>query len=102
MKGYDIDGVITAGIKPESEAVIITGRSYEEAPETYQMLRGLSIFNAVYFNPMSFDKKTPHNAGRWKAEMVKQLKIKEFSEDSELQANEIRKRCPDIIIHLIK
>ena len=55
---FDIDGVITVGLYPGPDDVIITGRSYEEAPETYAMLRSKGINNPVYFNPLPFDKKT--------------------------------------------
>ena len=58
LKGYDIDGVITIGIIPEKGSVIITGRSIEESPETYDMLFKKGIFLPVYFNPVLFTNKT--------------------------------------------
>ena len=36
--GYDFDGVVTAGKRPKPDDIIITGRSFEEAAETYNYL----------------------------------------------------------------
>ena len=101
LKGYDIDGVITKGIRPANDSVIITGRSYEEAPETYEMLRKLGIFNAVYFNPVVFNKKSRELAGDWKAKMINILGVEIFYEDSFLQADIIKKKttCKLILIN---
>jgi len=82
INGYDFDGVITAGIRPESfHDVIITGRSYEEASETHSLLFRLGIFNAVYFNPVLFSDKTLESSGLWKAKMINTLKVDVFHED---------------------
>lgn len=89
MKGYDIDGVITAGIVPERNAVIVTGRSYEQSAETYAMLRARGIHNAVFFSPMFFHERNLSQSGKWKAFVIGLLGITEFYEDSEEQALEI-------------
>lgn len=101
IKGYDIDGVITAGVIPAADGVIITGRSWEEAPETYKMLRDRGIFNAVYFNPVAFGGKTIENSGQWKAQVVKLLGVSEFHEDDLVQARFITTENPTVQLHLI-
>ena len=58
MKGFDCDGVITIGLYPGPNGIIITGRSYEEMPETIKMLDKMGIRNPVYFNPLKFSEKT--------------------------------------------
>lgn len=88
--GYDIDGVITAGLVPPPYAAIVTGRSYEEAPETYAMLHKKGIFNAVYFNPDAFTDKTREKAGMWKGVMIVMLRIDEFFEDDPVQIENIK------------
>lgn len=102
MKGYDLDGIITKGIVPERDAIIITGRSFEEAPETYKYLHNKGIFNAVYFLPEKFENKDIDLAGKWKGVMVFACSVKEFYEDSSIQAGYIKLANPDCIIHLIK
>lgn len=100
--GYDIDGVITKGIRPERDAVIVSGRSWQEAPETYKMLHDRGIFNAVYFNPIPFEGKTLDNGAMWKAIMVDLMCIDEFYEDDVRQAQLIKLKNPETIIHLIE
>ena len=90
MKGYDLDGCITIGIKPERDGVIITGRSYERAPETYEYLRSKGIFNVVYFNPVEYFEQTLENSAKWKAKIIEIFKIEEFIEDDPRQAKIIK------------
>lgn len=89
MNGYDIDGVITAGLIPGPQDIIVTGRSYEESAETIQMLRRRGIFNAVYFNPVSFHDKGLANSGRWKAKVICLFDLDKFYEDDPYQINVI-------------
>jgi hypothetical protein len=102
MKAYDIDGVITKGIVPEKDAIIITGRSFEEAPETYKYLHDKGIFNAVYFLPKPFIEKDLDLAGKWKGVMTHLTDTTEFYEDNPIQATLINLANPECIIHLIK
>ena len=101
MNGYDIDGVITAGVMPNPGDVIITGRSHEESAETYAMLHKLGIFNAVYFNPLDFHDKTPDDSGKWKALMCHYLIVEMFYEDEERQAEIIREVNPDTTVVMV-
>lgn len=94
---YDIDGVITIGITPRPEDIIITGRSYEEAPETYKMLQEKGIFNAVYFQPCSYSETSRESSGIWKGELLKSLLekgvvIEKHFEDDPIQKKEIEAR----------
>ena len=68
---YDIDGVITIGITPRPEDIIITGRSYEEAPETYKMLHERGIYNVVYFQPLKYSDISRESSGVWKGGLLK-------------------------------
>jgi acid phosphatase class B len=102
MNAYDIDGVLTKGLKPDIDDVIITGRSYMEASETYSMLFKKGIFNAVYFNPLSFDSKTIEESGKWKGNMAKKLNINIFYEDDKRQIKIIKEIYPEVIIKEIK
>jgi len=79
--GYDIDGVITEGKLPKSGDIIITGRSWEEAPETYKMLWKMGIFNVVFFNPIIKENKGLVESAVWKSEIINKLKVDFFYED---------------------
>lgn len=101
MIGYDFDGVVTAGHRPSPWDVIITGRSYEEAAETYAYMAKHGIHCAVYFNPVPESDKGHESSGAWKAEMVERLGITKFYEDMIVQAEIIRKRNPDVAIIIV-
>ena len=102
MNGYDIDGVLTIGMLPYKGDVIITGRSFEEAPETYHFLFRKGIFNAVYFNPKTFDQKTKLNSGAWKASIINLLGVEKFFEDDQIQADKIEELAPNVFIQLVE
>ena len=96
MNGFDIDGVISVGIYPGPNDVIITGRSYEEEEETMTFLRGRGITNKVYFNPLPFAEKTRQKSGIHKAWMIQKLNPEIFFEDDPVQWQIIEYLCPDV------
>lgn len=111
---FDIDGVITVGIYPGPNDVIITGRSFEEAPETYAMLRSKGINNPVYFNPLPFDKKDRKSSGVHKGMVIELLvragnKVNVHFEDDEIQKEEIEAHLdakffgnnPVTVVHIV-
>lgn len=108
---FDIDGVIyinkdVGGIYPGPNDVIITGRSFEEIPETEKMLYNRGIYNQVFFNCLQFNDKTRESSGKHKANTIKNLQCHGYKvmchfEDDEIQAAVIRKECPDINVIMI-
>jgi hypothetical protein len=108
---YDIDGVINLGeydgIYPGKDDIIITGRSYEEAEETYAMMKRKGIDNFIFFNPIKFDEKTRLTSGRFKGIIIKNLIENEMQhgvhfEDDEIQIQEIKKIVPGVrIVHVV-
>lgn len=102
ISGFDIDGVITAGIFPGPNDVIITGRSYCMAKETFEMLHAKGIYNPVYFNPEHRIDNTRVTSGQWKAKMLNQMdEVKTFFEDDPVQAAEIEKLTTVKVIYII-
>jgi len=102
ISGFDIDGVITAGIFPGPKDVIITGRSFQMANETNEMLRKKKINNPVYFNPELRKDNTRASSGKWKAKMIKSIpKIKKFFEDDPIQAEIIEHETDVELIYVI-
>jgi len=105
--GFDCDGVITVGIYPGPDDVIITGRSFEERPETEAMLRKKGIGNKVFYNPLPYEQKTRESSGEHKANVLLGLKeqgtvINVFFEDDEIQKEIIESRCPWItVVHVV-
>ncbi len=100
MKGYDYDGVITKGMIPGPDDVIITGRSCSRADvlRTQQdMIRhNVPPGTAVYFMPTAW--KAPIGpsgyegllkTGMWKALMIDALELEEFFEDDPIQLQAI-------------
>lgn len=103
INSYDIDGVISVGITPRPEDIIITGRSYEEAPETLAFLHSKGIYNQVFFNPQDFNEKTRESSGRHKANILAQFYgiVEKHFEDDEVQKAEIEKAL-DIPVVLLQ
>lgn len=102
LTGYDLDGCITKGLFPEREAVIITGRSWQESEKTYKYLKRKSIYNAVYFNPVDFKDKNPISSAEWKSKMIKMLKVGIFFEDEPLQIKIIKEKVSECIVNQVK
>lgn len=102
MHSFDIDGVITVGIYPGPNDVIITGRSFEEQPETRRMLDSFGIKNQVYYNALPFNKKSRVSSGCHKAQVINELGITRHFEDDPIQADVIRAECPDCYVVMIQ
>jgi predicted membrane protein len=112
MNSFDIDGVIyidkkNYGVFPGKDDIIITGRSFEERPETLSMLNARGIHNVVHFNPMKFDAKTRESSGIHKALVLNKLKTEGTTigihfEDDEIQIEQIKKYCPWVnVVHMV-
>lgn len=100
--GFDIDGVITAGIRPGLNDVIITGRSYCMAKETFELLHSMDIFNPVYFNPNYRANNTREQSGAWKAHMINELPhITKFFEDDPVQWKIIEDETDVEVVYII-
>lgn len=91
INSYDIDGVITVGITPRPEDIIITGRSYEEAKETLEYLHSRGIYNQVFFNPVRYNEKSRESSGEHKARILKALEgmVGKHFEDDIIQKQKI-------------
>jgi len=100
---FDLDGVITIGIMPKEEDLIITGRSFEERPETQKYLKKLGLKNRVYYSPLKFNEKTRKSSGRHKSFVLSALKregvnVKILFEDDPDQWEEVAEHCPWVSI----
>jgi len=101
INAFDIDGVIhlgnrVCGIRPGPGDVIITGRSFEEEPETLAFLRRNGIHNPVIFNQVEYDEKSRESSGWHKGQTILMLhrtglSVQYFFEDDEVQKAEIEK-----------
>lgn len=105
IASFDIDGVIYMGVgmpglRPGPHDIIITGRSFEERPETERMLLSRGICNPVFYNALPFDRKRRESSGEHKADVLNKLYQtmmvipKIHFEDDEVQAKIIEERCP--------
>ena len=108
INSYDIDGVIYLGSKltgltPRKEDIIITGRSFQETPETLFMLQLRDIHNQVFFNPKPFNEKTRETSGWHKANIINSMNSNYYTidihyEDDEIQADIIAKNTKTNVI----
>jgi len=102
LKGYDIDGVISLGLRPAKiGSVIITGRSYQEAELTNQLLKGLDIDCPIYFAPWEIKHKTRLKSAEWKEEIIRRLGVERFFEDDPIQFDYIKLETNDLELDLI-
>ena len=111
INSFDIDGVINMGafdgIYPGPNDVIITGRSFEEAKETNEMLRKKGINNPVFFNPLRFEQKTRESSGIHKGNTIAKLRSNGLLvclhyEDDPIQIEQIQLIVPEIHVIEIK
>lgn len=108
---YDIDGVLFMGeyegVRPGPHDHIITGRSYEERPETEKFLTSKGITNTLHMNPLPYEQKTRESSGYHKANIIGKLKDHGFKvgihfEDDPIQADVIKRLHPDVQIVLLQ
>lgn len=111
IRSFDFDGVINLdgklGMKPDPHDIIITGRSYEELPETQAFLEKFGIKNRVYYNKLPFNQKTRQSSGHHKAVTILYLgvmgtRISEHIEDDPIQAEVIERFLPGFKVVLIE
>ena len=98
MRGYDVDGVLTAGVIPKSPYVVISGRTLDEWNRT---LSDIGTKVPIYLRPYGLPGDYVL-AGKWKAEMIHKLGITEFYEDMPIQIEIIRSACPDCKVIEVK
>lgn len=95
------------GVYPGKNDVIITGRSFEERPETIAMLDSKGITNEVFFNPLPFSSKTRVSSGQHKGRTILELRKRGIEiaihfEDDPIQRDEIQHLVPDQKVVLLQ
>jgi hypothetical protein len=97
MTGYDIDGVLTVGYRPQRGDVVISGRTFAEYDDT---CRRAAEICPVYIRGVGKFGDEKH-AGEFKAQMIHLLGVTRFYEDSACQIEIIQRKNPDCeIIHV--
>lgn len=101
LNGYDIDGVLTAGLVPEEPWVVISGRTLAEYDE---FARSLAQQAPVYIRCSGLYGDA--TAAAWfKATMVNVLGVTTFYEDDPFQAQVIAEnavRCQVVLVSPIE
>lgn len=90
LVGYDIDGVLTTGIKPVGNYVIISGRTFKEYDD---FAKKAALIAPVYIRGIGLYGDRIH-AGNFKASIINLLGVEEFYEDDDIQINIITQNCP--------
>ncbi len=88
--GYDIDGVLTAGIKPTGNYVVISGRTFAEYDD---FAKQAALLAPVYIRGVGLYGDRIH-AGNFKASIINFLDVTEFHEDDDVQIKIITENCP--------
>ena len=88
LKGYDIDGVLTAGVNPMGNYVVISGRTFAEYDDFAKRAASLA---PVYIRGVGAFGDRGHT-GSFKASMINLLGVTEFHED-DVQIEIIRNNC---------
>lgn len=97
LRGYDIDGVLTAGVKPIEPYVVISGRTFLEYND---FAKSLANKAPVYIRG-SGKYGDREAAGTFKATMINLLNVNEFYEDDPVQLNIIKNSCPNCLTFLV-
>ena len=101
INSFDFDGVISLGIYPSENDVIITGRSFEEEEETERFLLNRGIKCLVFYNPLPFHLKTRISSAQHKVNVINRLgNIKYHFEDDPLQEAHIKKHTSCTVIKI--
>lgn len=90
LRGYDIDGTLTTGLKPIEPFIIISGRTVQEYDDAAKRLASIA---PLYIRGVGKIGDQQHG-GRFKAEIIKILGVDEFYEDDPIQIEIISALCP--------
>jgi len=103
MNGYDFDGTVLRGVAPQHPSdCIITGRPYHDYRVTLRQAKLLGLGDClIWFNPVEPEDVTPYSAALHKSNIIKQLTIDTYYEDSIFQALFIE-MATDVSIHLVQ
>lgn len=107
INAFDFDGVVSLGIHPGPEDIIITGRAIDEVEEVYAYLNLFKILVPVYFNPITKENRGTGSieartcSAKHKSNIVSLLErngvcIHNFFEDDPVQWEIIEKDHPNI------
>jgi hypothetical protein len=91
LRGYDIDGVLTNGLKPEKPFVIISGRTFSEYDD---YTKNAALLAPLYIRGTGQVGDNVH-AGVFKSNIINWLGVTEFYEDNQIQIDIIKQNCPD-------
>ncbi len=102
--GYDFNGVLSTGLQPEQNFIVLTGRDKSENDEINETLEECK-FKYKIFNFPGDEEMTDENkdvkVGIWKSKKIKELGIQKFYEDTQNQIDIIKEMNPDVDIFRI-
>lgn len=105
LNGYDIDGVLlpyngAEGLVPQEPYIIVSGRNYTQFYNTVNKLREKGIYGPILLRPSS-KVGDRVQSGEWKANVINFAGVTTFYEDEDLQAEIIRKECPNCKVIMV-
>jgi hypothetical protein len=97
MLAIDFDGTATAGWVPFwREFVVITGRLQRESAEVRKVIGDRQVYYRSEKVPPTDEGVASH-----KVKAIQLLEVVEYWEDNPVQAEIIRRECPDVIVHTV-
>ena len=102
MNSYDIDGVLTKGIKPEEPCIIVSGRLNKFTEETKRQMKELKINPLIRIFLRPFGEPADRiAAGYWKSAIISMFNIEKHYEDDPVQIDIIKKNCPNVNVIIV-
>lgn len=99
LNGYDIDGTLTAGVKPEDPYVVISGKSKAEHNND-PLIEELEKKSPVYLRTSDYAKGATGSAA-FKVAMIKEHGVTAFYENNVSEAVAIQIAVPRCAVHLV-
>lgn len=95
LTSYDIDGVLTNGIKPEPPFIVVSGRLNKFAQETKEQMTSFGVDKTIpiFLRPCG-EPADRVCAGYWKSFMIACYHVHRHFEDDPVQIDIIKKNCP--------
>jgi len=105
INSFDFDGVVSIGVYPGPNDIIITGRPLDEMDEVNNWLKSHGINNKVYFQQCLKKDQTRQSSGNHKATKLNELiqsgvKIAKHFEDDPEQATIIMANTNVKVVYL--
>ncbi|MCK9370226.1 hypothetical protein M0R04_10000 [Candidatus Dojkabacteria bacterium] len=100
-KAYDFDGVVTEGILPSKNDIIITGRMKSEHADTMKTMKEVGCPEVPIFY-CDMEDADDYMKAEFKSQTIQEQGVNEFYEDNPTQAQFIQRENPDVKVFIVR